>query len=126
MQTIIEPVKEIRVIEECDVVVVGGGPGGIGAAVSAARNGANTVLIERYGYAGGMSTGGLVTIIPYLSDFSGEQRIAGLCQEWIDRLAVKGAVAAPKREEWGSCERELVEYYANRMFFYVEQHTIFL
>ena len=43
-----EPNKSIKVAYECDVVVVGGGPGGIGAAVSAARNGANTVLIERY------------------------------------------------------------------------------
>jgi len=45
-----EPNKAVDVIRECDVVVVGGGPGGIGAAVSASRNGADTVLIERYGY----------------------------------------------------------------------------
>src|SRR5512137_2284532 len=65
VRTIPEPNKTIPVVRECDVVVVGGGPGGIGAAVSAARNGADTVLIERYGYLGGMGTGGLVTIIPY-------------------------------------------------------------
>ena len=64
IRTIPEPNKTVDVIRECDVVVVGGGPGGIGAAVSAARNGADTVLIERYGYLGGMGTGGLVTIIP--------------------------------------------------------------
>jgi MFS family permease len=44
------------VVRECGVVIVGGGPGGIGAAVSAARNGADTVVIERYGYLGGMGT----------------------------------------------------------------------
>jgi NADPH-dependent 2,4-dienoyl-CoA reductase/sulfur reductase-like enzyme len=40
-----EPNKTVDVVRECDVVVVGGCPGGIGAAVSAARNGADTVLI---------------------------------------------------------------------------------
>jgi len=59
-KTITESTRQTRVARECDVVVVGGGPGGIGAAVAAARNGADTVLIERYGYLGGMGTGGLV------------------------------------------------------------------
>ena len=58
-------------VRECDVVVVGGGPGGIGAAVCAAGNRADAVLIERYGCLGGMGTGGLVAIIPCLSDFGG-------------------------------------------------------
>ena len=56
IRTIPEPNKTVNVVRECDVVVVGGGPGGIGAAVAAARNGADTVLIERYGYLGGMGT----------------------------------------------------------------------
>src|SRR5512146_2387818 len=94
-KTIPEPNKEIKVCRECDVVVVGGGPGGIGAAVAAARNGANTVLIERYGYLGGMGTGGLVTIIPNLSDVAGVQQIAGIQQEWIDRLEARGATTYP-------------------------------
>ena len=41
-----------------DVVVVGGGPAGCVAALSAARNGADVMLIERVGYLGGMMTGG--------------------------------------------------------------------
>ena len=49
-------------------------------------NGADTVLIERYGYLGGMGTGGLVTIIPCLSDFGGTMQIGGINQEWIERL----------------------------------------
>ena len=66
IKTIMEPASEIRVIREADVVVVGGGPGGHAAAVSAARNGADTVLIERYGHLGGMATGGLVSYGPPL------------------------------------------------------------
>ncbi|MFA5308883.1 MAG: FAD-dependent oxidoreductase [Dehalococcoidales bacterium] len=117
MQTIKEPARDIKVIRECDVVVIGGGPGGIGAAVTAARNGADTVLIERYGYLGGMGTGGLVTIIPLLSDYFGKQQIAGITQEWIDRLISRDAVDYPKKEHWGSLEKDLVRYYFERSFF---------
>ncbi len=113
-----EKARDTRVIYDADVVVVGGGPGGIGAAVSAARNGAKTVLIERYGYLGGMGTGGLVTIIPQLADFTGKQQIAGITQEWIDRLATRNAVDMPKKEHWGSMDKELVKYYFERSFFY--------
>ena len=117
MKSITEPARETKVIREADVVVVGGGPGGIGAAVSAARNGADTVLIERYGYLGGMGTGGLVTIIPLLTDYTGKQQIIGLTQEWIDRLITRNAVDFPKKEHWGSMDKEIVRYYFQRSFF---------
>ncbi len=117
MKTIKESARETRVAREADVVVVGGGPGGIGAAVSAARNGVDTVLIERYGYLGGMGTGGLVTIIPQLTDYTGKQQIVGLTQEWIDRLIARNAVDYPKKEHWGSLDKELVRYYFQRSFF---------
>jgi hypothetical protein len=118
MKTIKEPTRETKVCREADVVVVGGGPGGIGAAVSAARNGADTVLIERYGHLGGMGTGGLVTIIPLLTDIFGKQQIVGITQEWIDRLDAREAVDYPKKEHWGSLDKELVRYYFERSFFY--------
>jgi hypothetical protein len=113
-----EKARETKVVNDCDVVVVGGGPGGIGAAVAAARNGAKTILVERYGYLGGMGTGGLVTIIPQLADYTGKQQIAGITQEWIDRLAAKNAVDMPKKEHWGSMDKDLVKYYFERSFFY--------
>ncbi|MCW8132479.1 MAG: FAD-dependent oxidoreductase, partial [Planctomycetota bacterium] len=43
-----------------DVLVAGGGPAGVAAAVAAARGGCRTLLVERYGFAGGMATAGLV------------------------------------------------------------------
>jgi len=111
VKTIMEAAREIKVCYEADVVVVGGGPGGIGSAIAAARNGAKTVLIERYGHLGGMASGGLVNIIPNLSDISGKQHIAGLCQELIDRMDARGAADFPRKEDWGSTDRKLVDRY---------------
>lgn len=54
------PAREIPVIAESDVVVLGGGPAGVAAAVSAARMGAKVIVLERYSYLGGLWTGGLV------------------------------------------------------------------
>ncbi len=78
----------------CDVMVGGGGPGGICAAVSAARNGADTLLVERYGYLGGMATAGLV--FPFMTRFAGSERIIdGIFQEIIERLDAKGGYGGP-------------------------------
>jgi hypothetical protein len=126
IRTIPEPNKTVDVVRECDVVVVGGGPGGIGAAVSAARNGADTVLIERYGYLGGMGTGGLVTIIPCLSDFDGTMQIGGINQEWIERLAIREAETHPPADIWGSTDQRLISYWNDRSFFTVrEGHIVY-
>ena len=59
MQTM-QYAKEIPVHNAGDVLVVGGGPGGLAAAIASARNGAETTLVERYGYLGGNLTAGLV------------------------------------------------------------------
>jgi 2-polyprenyl-6-methoxyphenol hydroxylase-like FAD-dependent oxidoreductase len=123
-KSIKEAVRDTRVCRTADVVVVGGGPGGIGAALTAARSGADTVLIERYGHLGGMGTGGLVTIIPNLSDLSGKQQIAGISQEWVDRLDRREAADYPKKEHWGSTDKKLVDYYEKRSFFNVREKTV--
>lgn len=107
VKTITEPARKIKVWRECDVVVVGGGPGGIGSAIAAARNGAKTILIERYGHLGGMATGGLVNIIPNLSDMTGKQHIFGIVQEMIDRLDKRGGTSYPAKKDWGTTDRKV-------------------
>ena len=63
MRSITVPARDIPVVGEYDVIVAGGGPGGIPAAVAAARAGVKTLLLERYGYLGGMATAGLIAVI---------------------------------------------------------------
>jgi hypothetical protein len=118
-----EPARDIKVLKEADVVVVGGGPGGVASAIAAARTGAKTVLIERYGHLGGMASGGLVNILPNLSDISGKQHIFGLNQEIIDRLKARNAAFYPGKEEWGTTDRKVVDYYsnANMEWFYIRK-----
>ena len=71
-----------------DVVVVGGGPGGIPAAIAAARQGMKVLLVEKNGYLGGNMTIGL-PLLAYL-DKDGNQVIRGIAQEFIDRLTELG------------------------------------
>lgn len=106
-----EPEREVPVVAEADVVVVGGGAAGIAAATAAARRGARTMLIERYGSLGGLATNGLIILLLTLDDGRGNQVVAGLCQEMVDRLASRGAAIFPAREEWGRADESLVERY---------------
>jgi hypothetical protein len=123
-KTIREAARDTKVCRTADVVVVGGGPGGIGAALAAARSGADTVLIERYEHLGGMGTGGLVTIIPGMTDVNGKQVIAGITQEWIKRLDARGAADYPKKEHWGSTDKKLIDYYKSRSPFYATGNRV--
>jgi hypothetical protein len=121
-KTITEPARQTKVFREVDVVVVGGGPGGFASAVAAARSGAKTMLLERYGHLGGMATGGLVNIIPNLSDISGKQYVFGLTQELINRLSARGGASYPRKKDWGTTDRKLVEYYNDALgWFYIRK-----
>lgn len=75
---------------DADVLVVGGGPGGIGAAVAAARGGAKVLLVEHYGFLGGMATAGEVN--PFMPNHHGGKSLdTGIFEEWFDRMATYGA-----------------------------------
>ena len=115
-KTIREPARDIRIIEEADVVVVGGGPAGIAAAVASARNGVQTILLERYGHLGGLASGGLVTLIMPMSDGTNTPQIVGICQEVIDRLDAVGGALHPRLEDLGSSKSDLVDYWRTYSF----------
>jgi hypothetical protein len=112
-QTILEPARNIPVFRSCDVLVVGGGPAGSAAAASAARMGADTILVERYGHLGGMSTGGFCLWIDRMTDWEGRQVIAGFANDLLDRMPSE-ALLGPPSNLWGSTSPQLVEYWQDR------------
>lgn len=87
--------KEVPVVGAYDVVVCGGGPAGLIAAVAAARGGARTALIERYGFLGGMATAGLVAPISVFN-YNGRRIIDGIPWEFVERLAEIGGAEEEK------------------------------
>jgi len=93
-----ECLDSIPVSLSAEVIVCGGGPAGLCAAVAAAQEGADTLLIERYGFLGGMATAGLINpFMPYYT--GGEQIIEGLFQQIIDRLDAAGGWSH-RQDEW--------------------------
>jgi hypothetical protein len=105
---VVEQEREVPVLDRFDVLVAGGGPAGLAAAIAAARQGAKVGLLERYGYVGGMATGGLVLMLDRMGNDDGEQVVRGIAQELVDRLDEMGAVLYPPREVWGSRDAEAV------------------
>jgi hypothetical protein len=94
-----EPARQTPVFGDFDVLVVGGGPSGLAAAVSSARHGARTLLVERYGFLGGMGTAGGVTNFAGLYGTRGgvmQQLVHGVADELLARIDALGGLNAPQ------------------------------
>ena len=88
------PSRQVPVVAEPDVCVVGGGAAGLSAAIGAARCGAEVLLIEKYGFCGGATVAGLSGTICglYSSGDRPEQIVFGFANEFHDALAQQGGV----------------------------------
>lgn len=80
-----EPARRIPVVRDVDVLVVGGGAAGIGAAVGASRAGARTLLVERNGFLGGVATAVMMTTWNVPS-----RCLAGISRELFEGLLKRG------------------------------------
>lgn len=83
---VIQPQRELPLLSQCEVLVVGGGPAGVSAAIAARRAGARVTLVERYGHFGGLWTGGLVLLVLGHIVTGGKQVCMGIGEEMMQRL----------------------------------------
>jgi len=110
------PPRQAALAGDCEVLVVGGGPAGMGAALGAAAAGAQTVLVERHGFLGGNATAALVMpLMSFHTDHPQRERlgahtllppdhgpgdpvIAGAVRDFLARLVEHGGALAPSIE----------------------------
>ena len=98
-----EPAHDVKVAAQADVVVVGGGPAGVAAALAAARNGSSVTLLERYNHLGGLASGGMVLVLDDMWDSHLQEiSVRGICMEMIERMADVGLAEFPRQHEWGT------------------------
>ena len=106
-----------NIVENAQVIVVGGGSAGLNAAIAASRNGANTLLVEQYGFPGGtLAMANVGPLAPF--HFKDKQVIKGIPQEIVDRLIANNAATGHLKAvpEYGSgsymCyfDREVYKY----------------
>ena len=86
---IIQPQRTIPMMHETDVLVVGGGSAGVMAAIAAKRAGAKVAILERYGYFGGLWTGGMVLVVigTHVKDGNEKKKVlCGIGDELLERL----------------------------------------
>ncbi|MEM3693823.1 MAG: FAD-dependent oxidoreductase [Candidatus Bathyarchaeia archaeon] len=114
--------EEIPITFDVDVLVAGGGIAGLTAAIASARSGAETLLVERYNFLGGLATGGYVTYLappPIPLDKGG---YGGIFQEIVERLLSLGAAYQFKENEGGAKAGEII--FDGEMLKYIANHMV--
>jgi len=97
VKTYSEPARNVPIARSSDVLVVGGGPAGLAAAIASARRGAQTTLVEQFGYPGGTATASLMACINGFRNQvepDGTQTVRGIGEEII--LKLKGLAGLGK------------------------------
>ena len=108
---VIQPQRELPVLNTTDVLVVGGGPAGVVAAIAAKRAGVDVTLVERYGHFGGLWSGGLVLIIIGHIIKGGQQVCQGIGEEMMRRLEkMDGAIVNRRPGVNPTVDAEAVKY----------------
>ncbi|HEY1861725.1 MAG TPA: FAD-dependent oxidoreductase, partial [Gemmataceae bacterium] len=109
---VVQPRREVPVLHQTSVLVVGGGPAGTAAAFSAKRLGVDVTLVERYGYLGGLATGGLVLGIFPLYSRNKQQVIFGIGEEMMKKLDVMkyGIIDRNKAPIYPTIDAEAFKY----------------
>ncbi len=105
-ETVHEQGRDVPVIERTQVLVVGGGSAGYCAALAAARHGAETLILERCAYLGGMTTGGFVTNRDYAGPDCPYGAIGGIPLEVWERIQAAGGGLRPCPERVGSKDED--------------------
>jgi hypothetical protein len=114
MRHIAEASRTTPVFHETDVLVVGGGPGGLAAAVAAARAGARTTLVDRYGCFGGVITQvGVDTVAWYRREETVD--LEGIGREFERRAEECGAATPDLQSQSLALDSELFKVVADRM-----------
>ncbi len=114
--------RSIPVKKQYDVIVCGGGVAGVAAAVSSAKNGLSTLLLEKSNILGGLGTLGLINLFVPLCNGRGKQIIFGLADKWLRMSAELGWDTIP--EDWKNgepkapTEQRYIQRYSPSIFAY--------
>lgn len=127
MNSIIEKPRTVGIRAQCDVLVVGGGTAGVVAALAAARNGASTILVERYGFLGGTMINGATVLHSFFNlykafpDAGKKQLVKGIPQEIVDRMIEAGGCPGHVEQQKGFDYDSVATCFDHEIF----KHVIF-